>query len=300
MTAREPAGDADGASNGTCIGARDGDAGDLGDHDDRVEAITAALARSRRYGTVAPDTVRRIARRALAAARGDVADAVKRTKRGLHEIYGAYLPAGVPGYDAILRRLRAAATTGDQLAVSAVLGSAMSAHASTRERLPHLAAFYRGILDRVATPATVRDVACGLNPLALPWMRLPPSTTYLASDIDTRQIAFLAQAMVVLDVPHRADVLDLVVGRVDEPADVTLLLKTVPCLERQRPGAGWDLVDAVNSPTVVLTFPTRSLGRRSKGMFQTYSAAFEANARVRRWTFESFEIPNELVYVVRR
>jgi 16S rRNA (guanine(1405)-N(7))-methyltransferase len=268
--------------------------------DDRLRAVEAELARSRRYGSVAPGTLRRAAHKGLAAANGDVADAVKRAKRSLHEIYGAYLPGNPPSYGTLLRRLRAAVDADDRDQTLAALRTAMAVHASTRERLPHLSAFYREIFSRVPPPTAIRDLACGLNPLAVPWMGLPASITYLASDIDIRQIGFVAEALTALGVPHRAEVLDLVDQPVCEPVDLTLLLKTVPCLERQRPGAGWALIGAVNSPFVVVTFPTRSLGQRSKGMFQTYSAAFEARARQEAWQVEQAEIPGELIYVVRK
>jgi 16S rRNA (guanine(1405)-N(7))-methyltransferase len=268
--------------------------------DDRLRAIEAALAKSRRYAAIAPATVRRIAGKALLATQGDVPEAVKRTKRGLHEIYGAYLPASAPNYDALLRKLRAAVAAGDEQAVRDALGSAMAVHASTRERLPYLGAFYREVFSRVPAPTTIRDLACGFNPLAVPWMQLPPAVTYLASDIDTRQVEFVDQALTALGVPHRAEVLDLIDQPVTEPADLTLLLKTVPCMERQQPGAGWGLLDSVNSPTIVLTFPTKSLGQRSKGMYQTYSAAFDSHVDSRAWKVERVEIPNELIYVLRR
>ncbi len=264
---------------------------------DRAETVASALTKSRRYATVAPDTVRRLAERALASAGGDVADAVKRTKRSLHEIYGAYLPGSAPQYGGMLRKLRAAAADGDE-ALRTALRSVLSVHASTRERLPYLTEFYDQVFAAVPPPGTVRDLACGLNPLAAPWMHLPPHTTYLASDIDIRQVEFLDEALDLLGVPHRAEVLDLIGGPLGEPADVTLLLKTVPCVERQQAGAGWALLDAVNSPTVVVTFPTKSLGQRSKGMFQTYSTAFEEYAAGRPWRHRRIEIPNELAYVI--
>jgi 16S rRNA (guanine(1405)-N(7))-methyltransferase len=262
--------------------------------EDRLRTIEAALTGSRRYAAVAPQTVRRIAAKALTSAGGDVPEAIKRTKRGLHEIYGAYLPPSAPNYPALLRRIAAADPVQD------ALRAAMAVHASTRERLPYLADFYAAVLGSVPAPATVADLACGLNPLAVPWMGLPAGTTYLASDIDSRQVGFVGDVLDLLGVPHRAQVLDLIAAGPGEPADLTLLLKTVPCLERQQEGAGWALLDAVESPVIVASFPTRSLGQRAKGMFQTYSAAFESYAAERPWSYERIEIPNELVYLLRK
>lgn len=282
------------------------------DSDEKLRAVETALTKSKRYSGLAPATVRRVARRALVSSGGDVTDAVKRTKRGLHEIYGAYVPGGAPPYRSILRKLEEAVTDADPGSADdavpggagertrEVLVGAMRAHASTRERLPSLERFYREIFDRVPAPATVRDLACGLNPLAAPWMGLPASTGYRASDIDAPQMEFLDHALDLLGVRHETAVADLLDDPVSAPADLTLLLKTVPCLEKQRAGAGWELLDAVNSPTLVVTFPTKSLGRRSKGMFQTHSTAFEQFAAERPWRVESFETDNELVYLVHR
>ena len=265
-----------------------------------LRSVQDALARSRRYAAVGPVTVRRMAARALLSAQGNVPEAIKRTKRGLHEIYGAYLPGSPPHYERMLGELRAARDTGDEQAVRDALSSALAVHASTRERLPHLEAFYAEIFSRLDRPASIRDLACGFNPLAQPWMGLAGPVTYLASDIDTRLAGFIDQALTALGIAHRVEVTDLIGQVVTEHADLTLLMKTVPCLERQQPGAGWDLIEAVNSPALVVTFPTRSLGHRPKGMFQTYSAAFEAQLIQRAWPAERLEIPGELIYLVRK
>ncbi|MFG1953682.1 Rmt family 16S rRNA (guanine(1405)-N(7))-methyltransferase [Micromonospora sp. NPDC048830] len=268
--------------------------------DGRIAQIEQAITKSRRYQTVAPATVRRLARAALVAARGDVPDAVKRTKRGLHEIYGAFLPPSPPNYPALLRQLDAAVTEGDDEAVRTALHRAMSVHVSTRERLPVLGEFYQEVFRHVPRPGVLRDLACGLNPLAAPWMELPPETVYVASDIDARLVDFVDAALTRLGVAHRTSVVDLLEDHLDEPADVTLLLKTLPCLDTQQRGAGWEVIDIVNSPIVVVTFPTKSLGRRSKGMFQNYSTSFESQARERSCRIQRLEIGSELIYIIQK
>ena len=54
-----------------------------------LQAVLEAVSASKKYGGVCPDTVRRIAARELAARRS-VKDAVKATKRRLHQVYGAF------------------------------------------------------------------------------------------------------------------------------------------------------------------------------------------------------------------
>lgn len=283
-------------------------------HGDRVGQVVAAIRTVPRHQGIAETTLRRLARTALVSAEGDVSDAVKRTKRGLHEVYGAYLPARPPKYHALVRQIRDAAASRDPEALRSALSRAMGQHASTRERLPRLAEFYGRLADELdlAERPGLRlcDVACGFNPLAVPWMGLPERATYLASDIDGALVAFVDEVLQVLGLAHTAAVRDAV----PEPetalsggaaaddvqgADVALLLKTVPCLERQETGAGWRAVDTAGAPTVVVTFPTRSLGQRAKGMYQTYSAAFARWAEQRPVDVTEYEVGNELVYIVR-
>ncbi|WP_424184727.1 16S rRNA methyltransferase [Actinokineospora sp. G85] len=267
----------------------------MSEDDPKLAAVVAGVAGSKRYAVVAEETVRRAAAKALVSSGGDVTDAVKRAKRALHEIYGAYLPGSAPNYPGVLRKISAAAESGDE---DAAIDAAVRVHASTRERLPHLGEFYREVLARVPEPATVRDLACGLNPLTIRSMGLPANVRYLASDIDTRQMAFIDGVLSLLGVDHEATVHDLVATPVTGRADVTFLLKTIPCLERQRAGLGWELLDTIDSPHIVATFPTKSLGNRNKGMFQTHSAAMAAHTAGKPWAVDSFEIPNELVYVI--
>lgn len=259
-----------------------------------------AVRSSRRYTSVADRTIQRIAAAALISANGNLGEAVKRTKRGLHEIFGAYLPTP-PKYQGLLRNLDSAVQAGGPDEIRAVLSGAMSSHASTRERLPILDEFYSEIFRRLPTaPRTIRDLACGLNPLTVPWMPLPDGVTYHASDIDLRLIEFLDSALTTLGIAHQAEVRDLVADADPTATDVTLLLKTVPCLESQRRNHGWELLAAINSPTVVVSFPTKTLGQRSKGMFNTYSSAFDRWVADRPWTVEQIEFSNELVYIVNK
>lgn len=280
---------------------------DSAGHRDRVDQVVDAVRTTRRHQGIAEATLRRLARTALVAADGDVPDAVKRTKRGLHEVYGAYLPTRPPKYHALARHIRDAAAGGDPEALRSALTRAMAQHASTRERLPRLAEFYGRLADELGLAERpglrLCDVACGFNPLAVPWMALPERVTYLASDIDAQLVTFVGEVLDVLGLAHTATVRDAVPesesSDTDQHADVALLLKTVPCLERQQAGAGWRAVDTAKAPTVVVTFPTRSLGQRAKGMYQTYSAAFARWAEQRPVDVTEYEVGNELVYIVR-
>jgi 16S rRNA (guanine(1405)-N(7))-methyltransferase len=262
--------------------------------DEALAEVVAAVLASRRYRTVHPPLVLRVARAQAAAASGSPAELVKRTKRALHQIFGAYLPKP-PRYDRLLAELLAASSDTD---ARTVLRRAMAQHASTRERLDHLEPFYAAIASHVGTPSSVLDVACGLGPLASPWWGLPASTEYHAWDIDVTLVAFVGACLGHLGLRPHAAAVDLLAVPQWPKTEVALVLKTLPCLEQQQPGAGEALLAAIPAPRLLVSFPTRSLGGRAKGMAGTYARRFEALLSARGWTAEAFEIGPELVYCV--
>ncbi|MEX1367116.1 MAG: 16S rRNA methyltransferase [Nannocystaceae bacterium] len=261
-----------------------------------IDEIVAAVLDSRRYRSVHPATVRRLAIAQLDAAGGRPAEAIKRTKRALHQIFGAYLPSP-PRYARLLGELEAAASPDEQ---QQVLRRAMAQHASTRERLDHLDAFYDALRGRIGTPGSVVDVACGLGPLAAPWLGLLPGSVYHAWDIDVALVQFVGRCLEHLGLSPRASTVDLLDMPQWPRTDLALVLKTLPCLEQQCPGASEALLDSIDAPCLVVSFPTRSLSGRAKGMGATYARRFEALLQAREWIAESFEVGPELVYVVHR
>ena len=140
---------------------------------DELDALVAAVLGSSKYRAVAPDLVRAIGARELAA-RPNLKTAIKATKNTLHQAGGAFTDAPID-YDRALAELRAAAAAGDE-PFRAACRAVMARHTSTRERLPILDTFYATTLAGLPSPGRVLDVACGLNPLAWPWLPLPPAT----------------------------------------------------------------------------------------------------------------------------
>ncbi len=258
-----------------------------------LEDVVEGVLASRRYRSVHPATIRRLARPHLSL---KPAEALKRTKRALHQIFGAYVPQP-PRYARLLAALDEA--QGDD-ARRDVLRRAMAQHASTRERLDHFEAFFGAIGEHIGTPASVLDVACGLQPLACPWWALPPGTPYHAWDIDVALVEFVGACLQRLGMQPSAAAVDLLEVPRWPTTDVALVLKTLPCLEQQQPGASEALLDAIPAPRVVVSFPTRSLGGRAKGMGRTYAQGFEAVLAQRAWSAHCTEVGPELIYVIDR
>jgi len=260
-----------------------------------IDDLVAQVRTSRKYRHIAEETIRRVGTAELAKRRGFKAG-VKATKRKLHQIYGAFDER--PPYDRLRAALESAYATEEPAAIEAVCSEALTWHASTRERVPILDCFYRDIFAVTGRPNRLVDLACGLNPLTMPWMGLPAGATYHAFDIDRTLIGFINAYFSLAGLPPLAQTRDLLTSVPTLPADVALLLKTAPTLEQQQAGSVVQVIDTIGAPYVVVSYPVKSLGRREKGMIPTYDQQMEVILAQRRWRSERLLFETELVYVV--
>lgn len=257
------------------------------------DEVRARVATSRRYRWVADVVVERLIAEEIPRSR-NVADAEKRTKRRLHQIFGAY--TGQADYTRALLEIATARAHGGD-ALRDACRAAMAQHASTRERLPILDTFYERIFAVTGVPAMLVDIACGLNPLALPWMGLPQGSRYVAYDIDQQLMDTVRGFLDLMEVAHRAELRDVVSDPPDDVCDVALLLKSIPCLDQQGSTVTLDVLRAIRARWVVVSFPTQSLGGRGKGMAETYRTRFAELLAALHWTSHEIALPGELVYV---
>jgi 16S rRNA (guanine(1405)-N(7))-methyltransferase len=264
-----------------------------------LDGIVATVLSSKKYRAVCADTVRRVAARELAAApHSNAKAAVKATKRRLHQIYGAF--EGDLDAAAASRQLQAAYGTGQQGEIRAVCRQILALHSSTSERLPILDRFYAEIWAITGRPASILDLGCGLNPLALPWMDLPAETRYIALDIDATRVDFLNRFFSLAGLPSLARCQDLLTRPPADAADLALLLKMSPSLERQEPDATLRLMQQIRTPHVAVSFAVKSLGGREKGMLAHYRSQFREMVAGQAWTVQELVFDTELVFVVSR
>ncbi len=261
---------------------------------DELERVVSRVAESRRYRDVDPGLVRRLATEEVARARTRE-EAVKRVKRRLHQVVGAFA-RGSANLDALR-----AAWQGDlaSAAFQAACRSALAAHASTAERIPHLSRFYRAIWELTGTPASLLDLGCGLGPLALPWMDLAADTQIIAVDADGTALAVVESFLDLVGQPHRTADRDLLDRGTDDAVDVALLLKLVTTLDRQDGEAAARLIRGLRARQVVVSFTRRSLGGRSRGMDRAYRSRMDRlAAAVSAEDVREASVPNELVFVM--
>ncbi len=261
-----------------------------------LDALVSTVCASPKQRAISPDLVRWLGEQELARGRS-LKEAVKATKNKLHQLAGAYQDER-PDYAAWLSQLGAAAAQAEDL--RPMCWQLMTRHASTRERLPDLARLYPAIFAGLPPITALLDLACGLNPLAIPWMGLAPGAVYHACDIYSDQMDFLAAAMPLFGVSGNAFVCNLLAGAPAVSADVALLLKAIPCLEQADRGVAVRLLEAINAPVVIVSFPAHSLGGRSKGMAAHYTAHFAKLTQGKAWRTARFDFPGELVFRIEK
>ncbi|MBC7236341.1 MAG: 16S rRNA methyltransferase [Chloroflexi bacterium] len=261
--------------------------------------LVQAVRHSRKYAQLSAGLIAEIGARELSV-RHSLKEAIKATKRKLHQVAGAYLASA--DYDMWLERLRAAAQGGQEGALRDACRQIMMAHASTRERLPILDLFYATTLAEIEPPCSVLDVACGLNPLSAPWMPLAPGAIYYAYDVYEDLSAFLMQALPLLGLQAVAAARDVLHEPPAAEVDLALVLKAVPCLDQIEEGAGARLLQQISARTrhMLVSFPTESLCGRRKGMLAYYEGRFQEMAEEQGWETKRFVFENEVVFLVSR
>jgi 16S rRNA (guanine(1405)-N(7))-methyltransferase len=267
------------------------------------ELVRQTLA-SAKYHAVSPDLARRVGAIELAKA-ANMKEAIKATRNRLHQVAGAYLDA--PRYNAWLAELRAAFTHDDATAARPALRHIMERHASTRERLPLLDSFYAETLAGRGPFRRVLDLACGLNPLTIPWQPLADGADYLACDIYSDLTDFLDATFAlpgpISRVHAHAITCDILTDLPTDDADLVLLLKAIPCLEQVDRDAGARLLSAIRAPLILISYPLRTLGGRGVGMERHYDAQFQSlRARVGGdiWKVTRHLFATELAYLIER
>ncbi len=262
-----------------------------------LELLVQAVHKSAKYRNISVNVVRNVGARELAARR-NLRDAVKATKNKLHQVGGAYWDSA--SYAGWLDRLRRARSAGDDVELRRICREAMGQHSSTRERLVILDSFYTRTLAGLPPPRVVLDLACGLNPMAIPWMPLAQKVQYYACDMYTDLAGFLNEYLRIMGIQGQAEACDVLQSAPGIRADLALILKTLPCAEQLDRAAAARLLDVVQADHLLVSFPVRSLGGRDKKMLENYEAHFQELLLGKPWVVQRFEFPTELAFLVHK
>src|SRR3989338_7680151 len=219
---------------------------------------------------------------------------IKYVRRHFHDIYEVFQTNDIGKRAALLKKITLADTKAHQ--------KLLAAHLSTRERLPYYPELYRKVFAITGKPHSILDLGCGLNPVSFPFMKLHLTTHYTATELCEDDCTFIAQYFRIIGLSHAtAHRLDLVreYERLqDFPADLCFLFKVLDVCETQQRHITYKILEHIRAPFIVASFSLRNV--KGEPMRRRKSHWFERMCRNLGYSWDTFEIPGELFYVVRK
>lgn len=175
----------------------------------------------------------------------------------------------------------------------------MRLHASSRERLPYLDTFYQIIFETIGRPGSILDLACALDPLALPWMKLPVTTKFFAYDIHQPRLEFLQAFFQHFYPQAQAINQDILADIPEQAADCAFLFKEAHRLEKRRPGSNRELFAGLNVKWLVISLPGRDLAGHHS--LETYHTSLVHKAiEGQPWQLTTETVGDELLFFIQK
>lgn len=262
---------------------------------DRLDQLVDAVRSSSKYQTISPDLIQKIGRDELSK-RKNLKQAVKATKNILHQVAGAFLNSR-PDYDNWLEKIRQA--NGNPEKTKAIASQIMAHHVSTYERIDLLDEIEETIFADLPEIHSVMDIACGLNPLAAPWMRLAPEAHYFAYDIYQNMMDFLQNVLTTWGFRGEGIVCDVTGNLPAQKVDLALALKSIPCLQNLDKSIGTRMIENVNCRYFLISFPSQSLSGVRKGMDEHYETVFsKIMTNHPDWKIQTYQFSTEQFFLI--
>jgi len=219
----------------------------------------------------------------------------KEVKNKLHQIWGAFYESK-PNFDKIYDYILENRESG--LPQNLVLEKALLLHSSVSERSDILEEFWSVLIQEFGVRFKIVDYGCGLNALGLLSLNISKELEYLGYDIDQAQSDFLNKVFKIFDIypQFEANTADIFNQKM-ETEGVAFFLKLFPTLEQQQKGIARQILENLKYKQVVVSFPTKSLGRRSRNMLDFYSTWFEELILDLGFETKKVVFENELVYI---
>jgi 16S rRNA (guanine(1405)-N(7))-methyltransferase len=260
------------------------------------EELMAQVMSNPKYKNITPELVLRLSQEALAAGLAGK-HAVKFVRNKLHQVGGAYFRKKID-YTSAAQALINLPEDVFSAATRDYCLEMMRMHASTAERLPILETFFQTCLASIAPVTSINDLACGLNPLAIPWMPLADQVHYHACDIYSDMLGLINAFFAHFNLSGRATPCDLVAGAPAEKTQVAFLLKSIPCLEQMDKSIVTRLLADIQSEHILVSFPVHSLRGQKKGMESFYRDRFITLIGEKTWGVQEFHFQTELAFLV--
>jgi len=222
---------------------------------------------------------------------------LKSVKRKLHNIVAPYL--GEPDYEILTAKLEQINNPSPESPeIKSFCEAVLAEHASTQERLPYMEDFYNRLFQRTGIPNIVLDLACGLHPLAFPWMGLPLSVQYHAYDIIQPRIDFINFYFTIIGLEPLAENRDILVNPPGIKADLGLIFKEAHRMEKRQPGCNRRLWADLKVETLAISLPTQNLSGTHSLLNQHRDLVHDNLPE--KHVVEEISIENEIVFLIRK
>ncbi len=261
-----------------------------------IKALTREILAGKKYREVElpENTVRDLLEKELPLHR-QPKEAVKVVKKKLHHIIAPYL--GDPDYPVAAQALDAAFDRGEPEGIREACAAIMASHASTRERLPYLESFYHELFAVTGKPSSILDLACGLNPFALPWMGLPVATHYFAYDLNLPRIRLINQFFTRMGMSPGGYAQDILLSPPTQFADVAFFFKEAHRFDQRQRGCNRPFWQAIRARWLLVSLPTSSLSGKHD-LLQRQRRLVEETVQGLPWEIKEVQIDKELVFCI--
>lgn len=225
---------------------------------------------------------------------GNARDIEKIVRQKLHNIVAPYLES--VDYNALSEKIKKIKPS-QAVAIEDFSRKMLESHASTRERLPIMTDFFARIFSLTGIPKSIIDLACGFNPFALPWMKLPSSTIYHAYDIHQPRVELINNYLPLLRRPPLAEKRDILVDPPKEYADVAFFFKEAHRFEQRQHGCNRTFWQALNVRFLIVSLPSANLSG-SRSMLEGQRILVKRAIEGFPWTVEELLFETEIVFCI--
>jgi 16S rRNA (guanine(1405)-N(7))-methyltransferase len=174
-------------------------------------------------------------------------------------------------------------------------------HKSSRERMPYYKEVYSKIFEKIKKPASIIDIGCGFNPLSIEYMEIKPEK-YLALDINENDLKIINEYFSQKKISGSARVFDATLlssYSFLENYDSCFAFKVFEILERTKSHRlTEDIISRIPSKNIIASFSTKTLS--GAPMSKNRRIWFEVMCKRLGYSIESFKIPNEIFYILKK
>ncbi len=270
----------------------------MSDQNPNISTLSEKILKSRKYRHLGlnPETVQDLIRQEMA--HGIPQKALRKTvRRKLHNIVAPYL--GELDYPLLINQLdQMEVTSLEDKSLQDFCRQILAQHASTAERIPHLANFYEQLFKVTGKPDILLDLACGLHPFAFPWMGLPTSTQYYAYDIIQPRIDLINTFFQKIGLMPLAINQDILVRPPQIHADLALFFKEAHRLEKRQPGSNKELWSHLDVDLLAVSLPTQNLAG-THPLIEQHRSLVHQNLTKNQEVSEIL-IENELIFIIEK